>query len=144
MVGEAWQPHAAKSAITTRLVTCFIMNQDPRIAQFLTGKSAHTLALYNQLIAEFENIGDILIEPTKTMIGISNQHKRIAWVTQLGRNFIHVVFPFRQPYNDNLCFQKVGQVPGSGQYNHHLRVLNIEDINDEVLKFMRMAYHDEK
>lgn len=100
--------------------------------------------LYHHFLSEFEKIGDILIEPTKTMIGISNKHKRIAWVTQLGKNFIHVVFPFRQPYNDNLCFQKVGQVPGSQQFNHHLRVLNVEDINEEVLSYMRMAYQEER
>ena len=89
-------------------------------------------------------MGDITVEPTKTMIGISNAHKRVAWVTQLGKNFIHVVFPFKQAYLDNLCFQKVGQVPGQNQVNHHLRVLSIDDINDEVLGFMRMAFHEEK
>ena len=120
------------------------MNQDPRIAQFLAGKSEHTLMLYNHFLSEFEKIGDITVEPTKTMIGISNTHKRIAWVTQLGRNFIHVVLPFKKPYEGNLCFQKVGQVPGQQQFNHHLRVLNMDDINDEVLKFMQMAYDEEK
>jgi hypothetical protein len=119
-----------------------IMQQHPSISQFLTGKSPHTLALFHHFINEFENIGGITVEGTKTMIGISNAHKRIAWVTQLGKNFIHVVFPFKQPYEDNLCFQKVGQVPGQNQFNHHLRVLNIEDINEEVLGFMRMAYNN--
>jgi hypothetical protein len=118
------------------------MQQHPSISQFLTGKSPHTLALFNHFINEFEKIGDIKIEDTKTMIGISNAHKRIAWVTQLGKNFIHVVFPLKQVYDDNLCFQKVGQVPGQNQFNHHLRVLNVEDINKEVLEFMRMAYNE--
>jgi hypothetical protein len=120
------------------------MEHDNSISPFLTGKSSHTLALFHHFINEFEKIGDIKIESTKTMIGISNAHKRIAWVTQLGKNFIHVVLPFRQLYEDNLCFQKAGQVPGQNQFNHHLRILNIEDINDEVLKFMRMAYHEEQ
>ena len=96
--------------------------------------------LYHHFIKEFETIGEISVEATKTMIGISNRHKRIAWVTQLGKNFIHVVFPLREPHYDNLCFQKVAQVPGSNQFNHHLRVLNMEDINEEVLGFMRIAY----
>jgi hypothetical protein len=120
------------------------MNEDQNISHFLTGKSEHTLLLYNHFIAEFRNIGDITVEPTKTMIGISNQHKRIAWVTQLGKNFIHVVFPFKQLYEDNLCFQKVAQVPGNNQFNHHLRILNVEDINDEVLEFMLLAFGEEK
>ncbi|GAA4102782.1 DUF5655 domain-containing protein [Mucilaginibacter panaciglaebae] len=120
------------------------MQLHPRISEFLAGKSAHTLMLYDHFLSEFEKIGDIIVEPTKTMVGISNAHKRTAWITQLGKNFIHIVFPFRQPYNDNLCFQKVGQVPGSQQFNHHLRVLNAEDINDEVIGFMRRAYCEEK
>ena len=116
------------------------MEDHPQISQFLAGKSAYTLALYSHFISEFERIGEIRVEGTKTMIGISNSHKRIAWVTQLGKNFIHVVFPLREPHYDNLCFQKVAQVPGSNQFNHHLRILHAEDINEEVLGFMRIAY----
>src|SRR6187402_3120578 len=114
------------------------------ISVFLAGKSEHTLMLFDHFIEEYKKIGNITVEPTKTMIGISNANKRIAWVTQLGKNFIHVVFPFKQPYEDNLCFQKVGQVPGQNQFNHHLRVLNVDDINEDVLGFMRLAYVEEK
>ncbi len=78
------------------------------------------------------------------MIGISNSNKRIAWITQLGKNFIHVVFPFKQLYNDNLCFQKMAQVPGSRQFNHHLRIYQKDDLNKEVIKFMKIAYKEEK
>jgi hypothetical protein len=90
-----------------------------QLSAYLTGKSEHTLALFHHFVAEFGKVGDIRVEATKTMIGISNSHKRIAWVTQLGKNFIHVVFPFKQEYPDNLCFQKIAQVPGQEQYNHH-------------------------
>ena len=116
------------------------ISDEIKISQFLAGKSAHTLMLYHHFLKEFEKIGEISVEATKTMIGISNGHKRIAWVTQFGKNFIHIVFPFREAYLDNLCFQKVAQIPGSTQFNHHLRVLNMEDINEEVLSFMRIAY----
>lgn len=116
------------------------MEREPGIEQFLTGKSVHTLMLFDHFMESFATIGTITAEPTKTMIGISNGHKRIAWVTQLGKNFIHVVFPFDQLYEDNLCFQKIGQVPGSKQFNHHFRMLAKEDINEEVLAFMRKAY----
>lgn len=114
------------------------------IKQFLAGKSAHTVMLYHQFIDRFSALGHITVDATKTMIGISNPHKRIAWVTQLGKNFIHVVLPFKQPYPDNLCFQKIAQVPGQSQFNHHLRLLVIADINDEVLKYMKLAYEEER
>jgi len=125
-------------------IAFYFMNEEHASSKFLIGKSAHTLVLYDHFIAEFKKIGDISVEDTKTMIGISNAHKRIAWVTQLGKNFIHIVFPFKQPYYDNLCFQKVGQVPDSNQFNHHLRVLSVDDINEEVLGFMQLAYSEEK
>lgn len=113
------------------------------LSAFLTGKSPHTLMLFHHFIAAFKTIGDIKVEPTKTMIGISNSHHRVAWVTQLGKSFVHIVFPFKQEYPDNLCFQKIAQVPGQQQYNHHFRMLNPEDLNEEVMAFMRLAYSDE-
>lgn len=115
---------------------------DKTIADFFTGKPAHTVELYHHFIDTFKTIG--MIEPgaAKTMIGISNAHKRIAWVTQLGKNFIHVVFPFSTPHEDNLCFTKIAQVPGTNQFNHHFRMLYKEDVNNEVMKFMKMAYEE--
>jgi len=114
------------------------------VEDFLKGRSEYTLTLYDHFISEFKKIGDIKIESTKTMIGISNNNKRIAWVTQLGKNFIHVVFPFKQAYPDNLCFQKVAEVPGQNQVNHHFRMLYKEDVNKEMLKFMKLAFKEEK
>ena len=106
------------------------------IAGFLSGKSAHTIELFNHFIETYNTIGLIEVHPVKTMIGISNGQKRIAWITLLGKNFIHIVFPFKQPYTDNLCFTKIAQVPGDAkQLNHHFRMLHTEDINEEVKSF---------
>lgn len=120
-------------------LACMSTLKKTSIASFFSGKSEYTLELFHHFIAEFETLGTIALYPTKTMIAVDNGHKRIAWITQLGKNFIHVVFPFNQPFHDNLCFQKVGQVPGSNQFNHHFRMLNKEDLNEEVKLFMRMA-----
>jgi hypothetical protein len=110
---------------------------------FLTGKSQHTAALYHHFIAMFNTIGVIEVTAAKTMIGIGNTHKKVAWVTQFGKNFIHVVFPFKQPYPDNLCFTKIAQVPGAQQFNHHFRMLYTTDVNDEVVYYMKLAYDEE-
>src|ERR1700749_3408361 len=113
------------------------------LSEFLTGKSKHTLMLFHHFVDAFQKVGDITLHPAKTMIGIANSHKRVAWITALGKNFIHVVFPFKQPYPDNLCFQKIAQVPGDTQFNHHFRMLQKDWVNDEVLECMRLAYNDE-
>jgi hypothetical protein len=114
--------------------------EERELERFLCGKSEHTLALFDHFISEFQMIGPVTIHPAKTMIGIANSHKRIVYITQLGKNFIHVVFPFRERFDDNLCFQKIAQVPGDLQFNHHFRMLHQDDVNDEVRKFMKMAY----
>jgi hypothetical protein len=114
--------------------------ENKALDDFLRAKSEHTLLLFHHLVNEFKKVGSITIHPAKTMIGIATPRKRIAYITQLGKNFIHVVFPFEQPYPDNLCFQKIAQVPGDvKQHNHHFRMLNKEDVNAEVKKFMRLA-----
>lgn len=115
--------------------------EELQLQQFLNGKSAHTLALFEHFINEFKTICPITVHPAKTMVGVANPHKRIAWITQFGKNFLHVVFPFEQPYEDNFCFQKIAQVPGQQQFNHHFRMLQKEDVNDEVKKFMKIAWN---
>jgi hypothetical protein len=119
-------------------------SEEYQLSDFLTGKSEHTLLLFDHFVAMFKTVGNVTLHPAKSMIGVANAHKRIAWVTQLGKNFIHVVFPFKQEYPDNLCFQKIAQVPGQEQYNHHLRIYSPEDVNEEVMGFMKLAYEEEK
>lgn len=114
------------------------------IEDFLAGKSDHTKSLFHHFLNEYRKIGLISLHPAKTMIGISNDKKRIAWITQFGKNFIHIVFPFAKAYPDNLCFQKIAEVPVSAhQFNHHFRMLYNKDINEEVIRFMTMAYNGE-
>jgi hypothetical protein len=114
---------------------------DKTIADFLAGKPQYTVELFDHFLEVYNSIGIIELYAGKTMIGISNSHKRIAWITQLGKNFIHVVFPFEEPHPDNLCFIKIAQVPGDQkQFNHHFRMLYKTDINEEVKHYMKLAY----
>src|SRR5688572_18039768 len=107
---------------------------------FFVGKPPLTRELYDHFVKNFKTIAPVTIHPAKTMIGIATPRKRVAYVTHFGKNFIHVVFPFDQAYEDNLCFQKVAKVPDdSKQYNHHFRMLSKEDLNSEVKKFMKLA-----
>ena len=111
------------------------------VADFLAGKPQCTIELFDHFIDVYNTIGIIELHAAKTMIGVSNTHKRIAWITQLGKNFIHVVFPFKEAYHDNLCFIKIAQVPGDiNQFNHHFRMLYTADINEEVIGYMKLAY----
>lgn len=115
-------------------------SQDPLVKAFTAGKSAVALGLLDHFISQYEQLDKIYLHPTKSMIGIGIGDRRVAWITQLGKNFVHIVFPFEKAYADNLCFQKIAQVPGnSKQFNHHFRMYLPEDINEEVLQFMRLS-----
>ena len=112
----------------------------PSIEGFLAGKSDTTLALFHHFVTLYKGLDEVDLYPTETMIAVAHAGKRIAWITQLGKNFVHVVFPFKQPYPDNLCFQKIAQVPGDAhQFNHHFRMYYKEDVNEEVVGFMRRS-----
>lgn len=104
----------------------------------LEGKSEHTRALFDHFVETYRKIGEITVRPTKTMIAIGGG-KKAVYITRLGKDFMDVTFPFDQPYNDNLCFVKIAQVPGTNQYNHHFRMMAKEDVNAEVKKFMKLA-----
>jgi hypothetical protein len=112
---------------------------DTMLDDFLSNKSELTVSLFWHFARSFQKIGKVTIHPTKSMIAFASK-KRIAYVIQLGKNFVDVVFPFDKPYEDNLCFRKIAQVPGSHQFNHHIRLMSKDDINKEVLQFMKLAY----
>jgi Domain of unknown function (DUF5655) len=112
---------------------------DKVLADFLKDKSELTVSLFWYFTRQYQQIGDVTVHPTKSMIALAAK-TRFAYVTRLGKNFIDVVFPFKEPCHDNLCFHKIAQVPGSGQFNHHFRMCSEDDINEEVLYFMKRAY----
>jgi hypothetical protein len=112
---------------------------DKILDDFLSNKSEYTIELFWHFADSFQQVGNVTIHPTKSMIGFAAK-TRMAYVIRLGKNFVDVVFPFDQAYDDNLCFHKIAQVPGAQQYNHHLRLLDKKDLNTEVKKFMKLAY----
>jgi hypothetical protein len=114
---------------------------DKVLADFLDGKSTHTISLFRYFTDAYQQLGKVTIHPTKSMIAFA-ANTRIAYITRLGRDFIDIVFPFGEAYTDNLCFHKIAQVPGTHQYNHHFRMCREEDINEEVQYFMKLAYEN--
>lgn len=113
--------------------------KDTVLEDFFYKKSTETVSLFWAFVDAYRQIGRVSIHPTKTMIAIAAK-TRIAYVIKLGKNFVDVVLPFERPYTDNLCFRKIAQVPGQQQYNHHIRLMQPEDINAEVKKYMKLAY----
>ena len=104
------------------------------------GKPPVTRALFDHFVREYQRIGNVTTRGAKSMIVMTTPRKGIAYVVPK-KQAIDVVFPFKEGYPDNLCFHKIAKVPiGPPQFNHHLRIQRMEDVNDEVKKFMRLAY----
>jgi hypothetical protein len=112
--------------------------RERNLDDFLQGKSAYTVELFDHLVNEYLQMAPIKVYPTKSMIALGLR-TNFAYVTQLGKNFIDVVFPFKEIYADNLCFTKIKTVPGTNDHNHYFRMYFKEDINEEVRGYMRKA-----
>jgi len=112
---------------------------DKNVTDFLQGKSAHTVALFQYFLDTYKQIGDFVLHPAKSRLALA-RHTRFCSITQFGKDFLHVVFPLDQLYPDNLIFIKIGQVSNSKVFNHHCRLYAQEDVNEEVRKFMQLAY----
>jgi hypothetical protein len=116
---------------------------DKAVSDFLVGKSDVAIELFNRLIEKFEEIGPINLYATKTMIVIAAELK-FAYIINIGKAFVDIVLPFKELHKENLCFRKIALVPGSNDYNHHLRLMFTEDINEEVFDYMKKAYANGK
>ena len=117
---------------------------DKTLEDFLKNKPEHTLELFYHFLEEYKKIGAVSVHATKSMIVFSG-NTGFAYIIQISRNFIDIVLPFKRSYDDNLCFTKIKSVPGTNDYNHHFRMCLKEDINEEVKKYMRLAFeHSQK
>ncbi len=116
---------------------------DNTVGGFLLAKTDVSLELFDYLILRFEQIGPIKLYATKSMIVIAHKIK-FAYIINLGKSFVDIVLPFKQAYTDNFCFRKIALVPGSDDYNHHLRLMHVDDINEEVFNYMKLAYDNGK
>ncbi|MEO8111422.1 MAG: DUF5655 domain-containing protein [Ginsengibacter sp.] len=112
--------------------------RDKQVIDFFKGKPAHLAELFDHLVMNFRELGDVKYHATKSMIAFSVR-TRIAYITRVGKNFIDVSFMFNKPFNDNLCFYRIGRVPGTDQYNHYFRMIYEDDINEEVKQYMKLA-----
>lgn len=114
-------------------------HMEQSLSDFLSGKTEHTQRLFARLITEFETIGEVRVHAAKSMICIGRK-RNFAYVIYLGKDFLDLVLPFKQTFEDNLCFKKIKPVPGSDDFNHHLRIQHLDDFNEEVFKYMKMAW----
>lgn len=111
------------------------------VNDFLKGKSDLTISLFYTFIEEYRKLGEFALHPARSRIAFAARI-RFGYIHRLGKDFLDVVLTFDRPYRDNLCFYRIGEVPGGKIFQHYLRIYRSEDINQEVRKFMKMALDD--
>ena len=112
--------------------------KEKTVEDFLQGKSEHVIDLFSFFISEYQQIGEFVLHPAKSRIAFAAK-TRFGYIHRLGKDFLDVVLTFDEPHKDNLCFYRIGEVPGGKIYQHYLRILHKDDINEEVRKFMKLA-----
>lgn len=108
------------------------------VDDFTKGKSETTLGLFYYFIDEYKKLGDFVLHPARSRIAFASRI-RFGYIHRLGKNFVDVVLTFNQAYTENLCFYRIGEVPGGKIFQHYLRITDMEDINEEVRMYMKMA-----
>jgi hypothetical protein len=108
------------------------------VNDFLKGKREVTIGLFYHFIDEYRKLGPFVLHPARTRIAFAAR-VRFGYIHRLGKDFVDIVLTFDRPHTDNLCFYRIGEVPGGKVFQHYLRIYRTDDINDEVKKFMRMA-----
>jgi hypothetical protein len=66
---------------------------DKTLADYLSGKTEHTISLFRHFAQRYQEVGEVTIHPTKSMIAFAGK-KRIAYITRLGRDFVDITFSF--------------------------------------------------
>lgn len=112
---------------------------DPKLSEFLNRKSPQSRELFWHLVSAFEEIGATDFHAAKTMVCFKRR-RNFAYVIQFGKGFIDLLLPFKEPFEDNLCFRKISALPGEGDYNHHVRIFTKDDLNEEVRFYMKKAF----
>jgi len=115
------------------------------VDDFLRGKSELSIGLYHHFISAYKKLGNFELHPARARIGFARKI-RFGYIKYIGRDFVDIALTFEKAYADNLCFYRIGEVSGGKIYQHYLRIMYPDDINEEVLKFMKMAmdYGDRK
>lgn len=109
------------------------------LENFLDGKSEKTKKLFDYFISEYLKVGYFVLHPAKSRIALASDI-RFAYIHRLGKNYVDVVFQFKEAFRDNFCFYKIANIPGSDNWNHYFRLQEKEDVNEEVRFYMALAY----
>ena len=109
------------------------------IEYFLRDKSDKAIDIFNTFIKTYQKIGDLELHPVKTKIALETK-TRFCSINKIGIDFLDGHLVFMETHTDNFCFYKIENLSDKF-YLHHFRLYNKSEINDELIKYMKLAYN---
>jgi hypothetical protein len=102
----------------------------------LEDKELVVTQIYEQLINELQRFGQLKIEPKKTSIHLGNRFGFAGIYTR--KNYINLEVHL----NYKLASQRVNKVEqaSANRYHHTIKLTNADEIDRELLNWLRQAY----
>jgi len=108
------------------------------VDDFLKGKSTESIALFNFFLAAYRTIGPFELHPVKTRVALLTK-MRFCSINKVGTDHIDIHLVLTSLFDDAMCFYKIDNL-ANRFFVHHVRLYHWDDINDELRKYMAMAY----
>lgn len=110
---------------------------DYTVEGFLAGKGPRGRAMFDRFVALLRRCGPVEVAPAKTRVAFMVR-VRFAGVSALSEHGMAIGFALRRP----LRSPRIARVVQHGRhwYSHYMRVTAPEDLDDEVLGWLREAY----
>ncbi len=105
---------------------------------FLSNKPDKSVALFDFFLSEYRKIGPFELHPVKTRVALLTK-MRFCSINKIGADHIDIHLVLTSLYEDNTCFYKIDNL-ANRFFVHHARIYDKNDINDELKKYMAMAY----
>jgi len=114
---------------------------DFSIDKLFLGKTEGTIMLFHHLMEMIDNLGDVNFEPVQTAIRVSRQKKLFAMVRIL-KNSINMEIVLKRKVEDFLILKAVKI--NKTDYAHFLKFYDQKDITNEIMSWIKEAYHCSK
>jgi hypothetical protein len=108
------------------------------VDDFLKGKPDESVELFYFFLAEYRKIGPFALHPVKTRVALLTK-MRFCSINKIAADHIDIHLVLTSSFEDALCFYKIDNL-ANRFFVSHTRLYDNADINDELKRYMTMAY----
>jgi hypothetical protein len=108
------------------------------VDDFLKGKTAYSIKLFHDFLAEYRKIGPFELHPVKTRVALLTK-TRFASINKVATDHIDIHLVLTEPFEHTLCFYKIDNL-ANRFFVSHARLYDYDDFSAELTHYMVMAY----